>query len=218
MRKVIFSVLLSLAAAGQAWGQTGFQEGVHYFALEQAPATSPDGDVVVTEAFSYLCTHCNTFEPYVDAWRQRLPDGVAFKRLPVEFGRQTWGLYARGYVAASVMGIENDSHAALMNRIWKEQKPARNMEELADFYAQYVDRGQFLATARSFAVDMQLRREQQLVRTYGVRGTPTMIVNGKYRVSTGGAVGDFESMLAVVDFLLARELAGETATPEVAAE
>ncbi len=194
--------------AGQAWAQTPFQEGVHYVELEQAPGAGPASSVEVTEAFSYLCNHCNTFEPYVQNWQQRLPEGVKFRRIPVEFGRQTWSLYARAYVAASVMGIADKSHAAMMDALWKEGRQMRSMQELADFYSGFgVDRDQFLATAGSFAVDMQMRREQQLVRQYGVNGTPTMIVNGKYSVSSGPAIDDFDVLLTVVDYLVARELA-----------
>lgn len=230
MRKTLISVLL-LVVAGQAFAQSPpYRDGVHYFSLEQAPGARPGKRVEVTEAFSYLCNHCNTFEPYVQSWKKRLPEGVVFTRIPVEFGRATWGLYARAYVAASVMGIVEESHPVMMDSIWKEQKTPRNMEEMADFYSRFgVDREKFLDTAGSFAVDMQMRREQQMVRSYGVSGTPTMIVNGKYRVSAGGAIGDFDIMLAVVDFLIERELAelaelsttveaSSAASPEATAE
>ncbi len=68
-----------------------------------------------------------------------------------------------------------------------------------------------MATARSFAVDAQLRREQQLARTYGVTGTPTLIVNGRYRVAVGGAVPSLDMMLSIVDYLVTQELALQTA-------
>ena len=42
------------------------------------------------------------------------------------------------------------------------------------------------------------------VRGYRVRGTPEIIVNGKYRVSTRDA-GGFEGMLSVANFLIEKE-------------
>jgi thiol:disulfide interchange protein DsbA len=42
------------------------------------------------------------------------------------------------------------------------------------------------------------------VRGYRVQGTPEVIVNGKYRVSSRNA-GGFEGMLNVADFLIEKE-------------
>lgn len=207
MRKICAAVMvLALLAAPVAWAQK-YQEGVHYFNIDH-PDTTPRDYVEVTEVFSYLCTHCKDFEPYIDHWLPKQPADVHFSRIPVEFGRATWGLYARAYVAASVLGIENKSHVAMMDAIWKDHKQMRTMDQLADWYSQFgVDKDRFMATAQSFAVDMRLRREQQEAKDYGVNGTPTMIVDRKYRVSAGGAVSDFDTMLDVVDFLVAKDLA-----------
>lgn len=223
MKKFIVLAILLLVGIQQALAQSPFREGEHYSLIEQAsPATRGDA-VTVKEAFSYLCNHCMTFEPYAQNWKTRLPEGVEFSRLPVEFGRQTWGLYARAYVAASLMGIAEEAHGPLMDRIWKDKKPLRNMEELAAFYAGFgVEENKFLATAKSFAVDMQMRREQSQVREFGVSGTPTMIVNDKYRVAAGGAISNFDIMLEVVDYLVAQELQAQAASaaeePDVVAE
>ena len=100
MKKVFALAVTLLAMAGQALAQGPYEEGSHYYLIERDnPLNVVDG-VEVTEAFSYLCNHCMTFEPYAQSWKARLPEGVEFKRIPVEFGRATWGLYARAYVAA----------------------------------------------------------------------------------------------------------------------
>lgn len=219
MKTLLMTALVLVSTT--AWAQT-FTEGVHYTTLENPIPTDADS-VEVTEAFSYLCNHCKTFEPYMQAWLARLPEGVSFTRIPVEFGRAAWGLYARGYVAASVLGIEEESHVPMMDAIWVKRRQMRNLEELADFYAQYgVEKEQFLATAQSFAVDMRIRKEQQIVREAGVNGTPTLLVAGKYRINAGGANSSFDAMLAVVDHLVAKELAermaANTAEPAATTE
>ena len=45
---------------------------------------------------------------------------------------------------------------------------------------------------------------------YGVRGTPTVIVNGKYRVS-GSLAGSNENVIKVVEALVERERAEKMA-------
>ena len=164
--------------------------------------------MVLEEAFSYLCTHCNTFDPYVESWKKRKPDNVEFRRIPVGFGRGSWELYARGYVTAQMMNVPDEAHLALMDRIWNKKDIIRNMEELAAFYSQFgLDKDKFLSTSRSFAVDSKLRRDQQLVQNYGIRGTPALVLNGKYRITGNAAVASYDTMFDVVDYLIAQEAA-----------
>ena len=201
---IVLAALLMLGGAVQA--QTDkpapYQEGLHYFLIDKAPAEASE-NAEVTELFSYLCTHCYTFETYVEGWLKRKPENVAFRRIPVVFGRSSWELYARGFVTAEMMSLPEEAHDALMDRLWKEKKIIRSMDELADFYTRFgADKEKFLSTSRSFAVDGKLRKDQLLVQKYGIRGTPSMVVNGKYRVSGNAAVPSFDVILDVVDYLI----------------
>ena len=183
-----------------------YQEGVHYFKIDQAAAERDHVEVV--EAFSYLCSHCATFEPYMQNWKANMPENVVLKRIPVGFGRRAWELYSRAYITAALMGIEEESHVPMMDAIWKERKQMRSLDDMAEFYAQFgVDQETFKATAQSFNVDTQLRREQRQIQVYGINGTPSMVVNGRYRVSSNQAVPGFDAMLSVVDYLVGKELA-----------
>jgi thiol:disulfide interchange protein DsbA len=202
--------LLSLAFSAQAQGTkpVPYQEGLHYFLIDGAPAAS-SGPMELVEAFSYLCSHCNTFEPYIGAWKKRKPEGVEFRRIPVVFGRGSWELYARGYVTAEMMNVGEEAHNAMMDRLWKEKNMMRSMEELAEFYSQFgVDKEKFLATSGSFAVEARLKKDQQKVQSYGITGTPSLVLNGKYRIAGSAAVPSFDVMLDVVDFLIEAESAG----------
>jgi len=201
------AALLLFTGAAQAQGDkpVPYQEGLHYFLIEGAPAVSSD-KMKLEEAFSYLCTHCNTFEPYISSWKQRKPDFVEFRRIPVGFGRASWELYARGYVTAQMMNAPDNAHSALMDRIWKEKDIIRDMDGLATFYSQFgLDKEKFLSTSRSFAVDGTLRKDQMLVASYGIRATPTVVLNGKYRIAGGAAVANFDVMFDIVDYLIELE-------------
>ena len=198
-------LLFSNVAQAQADKPVPYQEGLHYFLIEGAP-TKSDGTMQLEEAFSYLCTHCYTFEPYITSWKQRKPENVKFRRIPVVFGRGSWELYARGYVTAEMMNVPAEAHAALMDRIWKEKAIIRSLDELATFYSQFgLDKEKFISTSRSFAVDGMLRKDQSLVRTYGIRGTPSVVLNGKYRIAGSAAVGNYDVMFDIVDYLIELE-------------
>ena len=201
-------MLLSAAAHAQTGKSAPYQEGLHYFLIQGAPAATT-GPIEVVEAFSYLCSHCNTFEPFIGAWKKRKPDDVEFQRIPVVFGRGSWELYARGYVTAEMMNVGEDAHSAMMDRLWKEKNIMRSMDELAEFYGQFgVDKDKFLATASSFAVETRLMKDQNKIRDFGITGTPSLVVNGKYRIAGSAAVPNYDVMLDVVDFLIAKERQG----------
>lgn len=219
LASVLGAILLMFSGAvlAQSKGLVPYQEGLHYFKIDNASAV-PSDKVEVLELFSYLCSHCNTFEPYVNSWAARAPEYVAFRRVPVVFGRSSWELYARAFATAEIMNLNEEAHMAMMDRLWKERKMMRSLDEIADFYVQFgADKQKFLSTAQSFAVDGKIRKDQQLVRSYGITGTPSIVVNGKYRVAGNSAIPSFEAMLDVVDYLVEIEryqLKGESVAAE----
>jgi len=213
MKKISIQVVLLLAAAcllsapeqAQSASSVQYQEGLHYFLIEEG-TPAPEGPTEVVEVFSYMCSHCNTFEPYINNWAKRNAENVKFRRIPVVFGRKAWEFYARAYVTAQMMGLGDDAHAALMDKLWKEKAVMRSMDDLAGFYSDFgIDPKAFLATSKSFAVDARMRKEQRLIQTFGIRATPSLVLNGKYRIAGNEAVPSFDVMLDVVDYLIASE-------------
>ncbi len=66
-----------------------------------------------------------------------------------------------------------------------------------------MDPKQFASTMESFAVNAKLNKAKQWAIRSGLEGTPTIIVNGKYRV-----LGKtFADMLRIADVLIAQESA-----------
>lgn len=199
---LLFASQLALAQ------QEAYQEGVHYFKIGQVPADTGTDTVEVTELFSYGCSHCFTFEAYVESWRKKQAENVKFNRIAVGFGRRAWEMMARAYISAEMLGIVEESHIAMMDAIWKEKRQFRSLDDLAEFYSQFgVEKSKFIANFESFAADSQLRRDQRDVQLFGITGTPSLVVNRKYRVVSSKDVKDFDAMLDVVDFLVAKELA-----------
>ena len=206
IKKMILAFCLLLGSQVAVAQLDKYQEGVHYFRLSQLPAETGSDTIEVTEIFSYACSHCNTFEPYVESWRETKADNVKFNRIPVVFGRKAWEMMARAYIAAEMLGIVEETHMAMMDAIWKQGKQFRNLDQLADFYSGFgVERSAFLAHFQSFAADSQLRRSQRDVQLFGITGTPSLVVNRKYRVVSSKDVSGFDAMLDVVDFLVVKE-------------
>ncbi|MCW8924982.1 MAG: thiol:disulfide interchange protein DsbA/DsbL [Xanthomonadales bacterium] len=201
IQKILLASVFVLCSQATMAQQDTFQEGTHYFKINQVSAPASDNSVEVTVVFSYLCGHCNALEPYIEAWAKRKPENVHLNRMHVNFGGAS-ELFARAYIVSEMTGVAKQSHPALMKAIWQEKKRFRNVDQLADFFTQFgLEKERFMANFESFAADSQLRRVERDVQIFGVTGTPTIIVNRKYRVPNTARVWD------VVDFLVARELA-----------
>lgn len=215
MRKLLIAligltVFLSAAAVAQ-----DFQEGQHFYRID-GPDVASDR-VVVVDAFGYPCPACRRFLPYMDAWQQRQPDYVQVEHMPVAL-QPGWDLFALGYYTAKVMGIVDETHELMFRAVHDERRSFRNFGDIAKFYAEHgVDEKSFLNTSQSFAVDAAMRQNRNNVRSYGVRGTPSVIVQGKWMISTS-AYSSYEEMLQAVDYLVQREAEALGLLEEVSAE
>ena len=176
------------------------------------PTYAPGKKIEVAEVFSYRCSHCADFQPTVDAWLKTKPADVRWEYVPAAFGG-SWDTCARAFFAAESLGVLKTTHDAVFNGIFREHLiSSGTLEELADLYARFgVDRARFLATMQSDAMTPKLARAREFVMRTGVQGTPSIIVNGKYRVKATRERG-FDGMLATVNFLVAKERAGARAS------
>lgn len=173
------------------------------------------GKIEVAEAFGYTCPHCAAFEPVVSAWKAKLPADVSLVPVAAPFGGY-WIPYAKGYYTAEAMGLVGKTHEALFRAIHLERTmPVQGVtdEQVAAFYAQHgADAKTFASTMSSFAIAGKLKRAEQFLVRSGVEGTPSIVVNGKYRIIGGSG---FEDQLRIADHLIAKERAA--AAPAAAA-
>jgi len=183
-------------------------EGKDYFVIDP-PVPSDANKVVVTEVFSYACPHCAHFQPYVDQLKSQLPAGVEFDLVPAVF-QPGWEPFARAFYTAKSMGLVDKTHQALFDAIHRDHQPLRTVEDLANlFYANYgANAGSFVSTATSFVVEGEMAHGNQLVHDYQVDATPTLIVDGKYRIVANSDKGvNFGDMVTTTLQLVKQEQA-----------
>ena len=159
--------------------------------------------VEVLEVFSYACIHCAHFQPYADEIKAKLPAFAEFSYMPAIFNDQ-WEAFARAYYTAQSLGLLDKTHQAMFDAVHRDHRPFRSFDDIAAFYGEHgADVEKFKQIATSFEVESKLARSRSMVPKYGVDGTPTIIVDGKYRV-TGASAGGYPQMVALVE-LLARK-------------
>ncbi|GGK15163.1 thiol:disulfide interchange protein DsbA/DsbL [Luteimonas terricola] len=211
MTQRLFPALFALALAacallapGSARAADGLVEGRDFVAIAGGqPLAAEPGKVEVVEVFAYWCHVCNDFQPQLSAWQRKLPADVAFRYLPAAFTHSD--AYARAYFAAESLGALARTHEPTYPAIHTRQSlPSRgaSVDEFATLYAGFgLDRAAVALAMRSPEVDARMEASRAFVLAAGVQGTPSIIVNGRYRV-IGRNFGD---MLRITDLLVARE-------------
>lgn len=197
---------LGLALPGLALAQGGPVEGTHYVKLSQpAPVAlpSPDKKVEVVEFFWYECPHCNSFEPLLESWVQKLPADVAFRRVPVGFTARHQ-VAQKAFYALEETGLLPTLHARVFAAIHVQGQRLMTEKAYADFVAANGgDAEKFSAAMRGFGVTTKANRARQLSDAYKIDGVPAMGVHGRFYTS-GGLAGAGARMLGVTDFLIQR--------------
>lgn len=185
-----------------------YTEGTQYVTIAKPQRLDPkDGKVEVVEVFSYGCVHCAHYESYAEDLQKQLPKGVVFRVIPAAFN-DAWLPYAQAYYAAKQLGVAEKAHAALFKAIHVDHYPIRTIDELAGWYAQNygVDKAKFIQLATNDdAIRKRILDDGKLIQAWGIDGTPTVVVDGKYR---SAQIKDFDELNGVTKYLVDKELKG----------
>jgi protein dithiol oxidoreductase (disulfide-forming) len=219
----LLSVSASLGAAPATTGKepASWTEGQHYFLITPAQPTSvPKGKIEVTEVFSYGCPACNHFVPVMRKLKQSLPATAVVNYTPAGFNAaENWPMFQRAYVTAQMLGIADATHEAMFDAVWTTgelaildqstgQLKARlpTIEDAARFYNRTtgVSASDFIDAARSMGADTRIGQADGMLIRYQVSATPTMIINGRYRLDVLSAGGPDE-LIELVKWLVAKE-------------
>lgn len=179
---VLFALVIALLPV-LAWSAPAV-EGRDYALIEDgAPYQPLAGRIEVAEVFAYWCDHCARFQPMVEAWQRKLPKDVRLSYVPLPSGRDD--AFARGFFATQAAGALAKVHAPLFVAVHDEQLVPRNpsIDELSAWYGQRgLDAAKLRAAMASPALADRLAEAHQFAMRSGVEGTPTLIVNGRYRI------------------------------------
>jgi protein dithiol oxidoreductase (disulfide-forming) len=207
--------LIALTAhAQQRPGTEGvYEAGRHYEVLPVPVRVADPQRLEVVEIFSYACVHCFTFQSSLHSWLEDLPDDVHFVRVPAVFD-QSWAFLAKAYYTAEELGVTDAVHGPIFEAVHLRNANVLDPAVLAGLFEERAgtDENAFLRVLNSPGINTRVRQADAQARSYRVTGTPTMIVHGKYRID-GRMAGSNAAMLDVVDFLLARERAAQSAQP-----
>lgn len=173
-------VMLALLSGTQA--SAAIEAGKDYSVLNPPQPTSSGNKVEVLEFFFYGCSHCFHLHPHISAWEQKMPKDVELVYVPAIFN-PSWEASARTFYALEALGQRKQLHDALF-KAWDSKIDLIDEASSADFVSKNgVDRKKFSDAYNSFSMQSRVARAKQLAQIYGIRGTPTLIVDGKYLIT-----------------------------------
>ena len=178
------------------------EAGSDYLVLDKrASVEAPAGKIEVVEFFWYKCTHCNAFEPTLEAWVKSVAKDVSVRRVPVSF-RDDFAPQQRLFFALEAMGLVEKLHSKVFTAIHGEKVQLDKTEAIADWIAkQGVDKAKFLEQYNSFSVSTKSTKATQLQNTYKVEGVPALGIAGRF-YTDGTLAKNMERGLLITDFLV----------------
>ena len=181
-----------------------YAAGRHYEILDSPSVTRDPSKVEVVEVFWFGCNHCYALESYIQPWKKTLPKDVDFWK-----SHATWNptlkIHARLFYSAKALGIEDKIIPGAFTAIQREGRFLTGNSELEYFFRGFgVEKEKYLSVSNSFGVNNAVKQADNRMRQWTITGVPTLIVNGKYKVSGTREVGT-DRLLDVVDFLIEKE-------------
>jgi thiol:disulfide interchange protein DsbA len=212
-------LLIALILPLPAMAQLRWVEGRHYKKVDGQPAENRPGKIEVAEVFSYGCVFCYNAQANVERLKAGLPPDAYMAYVHASFiPSEAWPMYQRAWYTAKAMGIGEANHIKMFAAVWETgevpfkdktgrlRNPLPTIQEAARFYARTgkVKEADFLKTANSAAVNAQVARADGLVKAWGVGGTPSFVVNGRYLVNND-SVTAWPDIQSVINYLIGLE-------------
>ncbi|OHU90232.1 MULTISPECIES: DsbA family protein [Pseudoalteromonas] len=182
---VIFTFLFGLLFGPVVAAE--FKEGVDYEQLETVDE-SLNGKVI--EIFSYHCHYCYRAMHSVKAFKKQMPKGMTLQHVPVTFGYSQLDSFATTALLLSELDLMEELHeytfhiAKMPIKGEKHYNKLENMEGVkAYLLEQGVSESQYQQALKNIEEKQLIKKYNKLASKYQVEGTPTFIINGKYKVS-----------------------------------
>jgi protein dithiol oxidoreductase (disulfide-forming) len=202
------AVAALIVTAGPALAQP--VAGKDYRVLQPAQPVDNPKRIEVIEFFWYGCPHCADLQPALKAWLAKKPD-VEFRQVPAVF-RESWIPHTRLFYTLEAMNLLPKLHAEVFKAIHEQKTELADLAQMQAWVAKRgVDPKQFAEVYNSFGIQSRVQRSIQMSKAYGLSGTPSMVVNGRYLTSPAMTQGH-ERTFVVIDQLVAQIRAGTAPT------
>ena len=187
------------------------QDGREYETLDSISCLAPNAKTVeIVKVHSYSCVHCFRMAELLEDWEETLPDTVSFMQMPVLWGtgggqehlaKLFWGL--------KLIGVDDEAtQLKIYSQIHDRRRRFGSDADIAKIVERVnLDPQKVARSSRSFLVRSQIRRSKALTKAWGINGTPSLVVAGKYRIAASRTNNMTQKrMLEVAKWLAEKEV------------
>jgi len=177
------------------------RQNIDYRLIAAQPVDSGER-IEVIDFFWYGCPACNALQPELEAWIRRKPADVVVRRIPAIL-RTAWAPHVRIYYTLEKLGEVERLHQQVYHGYHVEELAMSKPDVMEQWAARNgIDRKKWLDVYTSPEVEAGIERARRLTAAYDVRGTPSLVVNGRYLTAWDMAQLDPEVMVAILDDLI----------------
>jgi len=155
---------------------------------------TPADKIEVIQFFYYGCPHCFDQQPLIEDWLAAKPADVEFRLVPA-LRDEKWVPLTKAYFALEALGAAKRLHRPIYDVINFDGAQLTEEDKLIAWVARNgVDREKFLEVYNSDAVKAQVEAARKATLDYGIKATPTLVVAGKYAITSGIAGSHYEAI------------------------
>jgi thiol:disulfide interchange protein DsbA len=194
----LIGIALAISIVGSAIAEP--VEGVDYVLIPAQPIDFRD-KIEVIEFFYYGCESCNRLEPHLQSWLKTLSPDILFRRIPA-LRRTAWMPLTRVYFALEQLGEIDRVHTEVYRAV---HDFGINLGVSSEFFQwaqkQGIDRNKVEEVLDSDSVIKKVQYARDATVAYGIRATPSFVVDGRYLTSPG-MLQNSEGLFPTLDILI----------------
>jgi thiol:disulfide interchange protein DsbA len=194
----IAAMLLALSAAGaSAQAQSVPQLSREYLRLDPPIPVANKDKIEIIEFFYYGCPICYELQPSLSRWLFKAPDFINVRRVPA-VSTENWENFAKLFYSLEAIGDLPRLHWPIYDNFHFDGVKLNEEAVMTDWVSRNgVNRQKFIDTYRSPEVKAKVNTAREMLKTYDIKGVPTIVVDGKFVTSARMAGGTAEMMKVV---------------------
>jgi thiol:disulfide interchange protein DsbA len=176
------------------------------FGTLNKPSTYEPGKVKITEFFKFNCGHCYTFNSLLPAIKKKYGDRLEITYEPMLWksvkGDLAFKKSIEAYIIAERMGKGEEMKDALFKAMFVENRNITSELQLGEIGKSVGLGDEFVTALKNGDAKDEADANIKLAESIPVDETPTIIINGNFKVSPSMTNGDATQMANNVDTII----------------
>ncbi|MDK4688124.1 thiol:disulfide interchange protein DsbA/DsbL [Kingella negevensis] len=199
-KKLFLAAALSFGLAAPAMALT---EGEDYILMPVEVAPVQKDKIEVTEFYAYWCPHCAELYPEISKHAKTFPSDTVWRLEHIVWEPQRDMTLARLAAAIKQTNQAEQADGVIFDALITKRLPLYEPEALNQWLQTQTafDGKKVLAAYNSFSNEPAAKQMAVWTEEYGISGTPTVVVGGKYKVIFKS---DYAAGMKTIDDLIAK--------------